>query len=72
MAEEKKQIEPKKKKPQTNNSFGGMKMWAALMGVYILSFVIIGYVAFMPMEFNDPGNTVRKYLVLLHKNQEAT
>lgn len=72
MAEEKKAIETKKKRLQMNNRFGGMKMWWAIMGVYFLIFCIIGYIAFMPMAFNDPDNTVKKYLDILQEYQAKT
>jgi predicted PurR-regulated permease PerM len=65
-------IETKKKRPLMNNSFGGMKMWWAIMAVYFVIFCIIGYVAFMPMAFNDPDNTVKKYLDILQEYQSKT
>ncbi len=74
MTEEKKEIgkdvETTKKKLQMNNSFGGMKMWFAIMAVYLAIFGILAYVAFGQMDFNDPDVTVGKYLTILKNYQK--
>ncbi len=78
MTEEKKTIRKekkngtKKKKPLLNNSLGGMKMWLAVMFIYLLLFGYIGFIAFWPMAFNDPDNTVKKYLTILEEHQAKT
>lgn len=73
MTEEKKEIgkdgETEKKRLQINIGMGGMKMWWAIMAVYFVIFVLIGWVAFGEMDFNDPDNTVRKYLTILQEYQ---
>jgi predicted PurR-regulated permease PerM len=50
-------------------SFGSIKMWWAVLGVYLLIFGYVGYIAFWPMAFNDPDNTVKKYLAILEEYQ---
>jgi predicted PurR-regulated permease PerM len=76
MTEEKKaagkEFETKKKKLQMSDRLGGMKMWGAIMAVYLVIFCIIGYIAFMPMAFNDPDNTVKKYLNILEEYESKT
>jgi predicted PurR-regulated permease PerM len=49
--------------------FGGLMMWSAVMLVYILIFSYVGRIAFWPMDFNDPENTVKKYLDILEEHQ---
>lgn len=69
MTEKKKTIETTKKRLQINNRMGGMKMWFAVMSVYFLLFFGIGWIAFTDMDFNDPKNTVKKYLDILYEYQ---
>lgn len=57
----------KKKSPQFG--WDGMKMWWAVMLIYMFIFTYIGYIAFWPMSFNDPDNTVKKYLTILKQYQ---
>jgi predicted PurR-regulated permease PerM len=59
----------KNKKMRPIATFGGIKMWWAVLGVYLLIFGYVGYIAFWPMAFNDPDNTVKKYLAILEEYQ---
>ncbi len=51
------------------NPWGGIRMWATVMVIYMMIFGYIGYIAFWPMAFNDPDNTVKKYLSILEEFQ---
>lgn len=57
-----------KKKPG-RSSWGEIRMWWAVMIIYLSIFSYVGYIAFWPMDFNDPENTVKKYLTILKEYQ---
>lgn len=49
---------------------GKLRVWGVVMLVYILVFSYTGYIAFWPMAFNDPDNTVKKYLEIIDAYEE--
>lgn len=52
-------------KVSSKSSFRNVRMWFVILGVYISIFGYIGYVAFWPMSFNDPEQTVAKYFEII-------
>lgn len=50
------------------NRFKNFKIWAIVLFVYMSIFGYIGYIAFWPMAFNDPEETVAKYYTIVDKH----
>ncbi|MEW7277903.1 hypothetical protein ABW636_04855 [Aquimarina sp. 2201CG1-2-11] len=48
-------------------TFRNYKVWFVVMIVYTMVFSYIGYIAFWPMAFNDPEQTVEKYFKIIDK-----
>ena len=60
---------PNKQSELNSASFSSIKVWLIVMLIYILVFSYTGYIAFWPMEFNDPDSTVKKYLSMIEEYQ---
>ncbi len=52
---------------KSNSTFRNFKMWFVVLSVYITVFGYIGYIAFWPMSFNDPEQTVEQYFEIVAK-----
>jgi hypothetical protein len=71
MSEEIKQDEGKEKvakvvKSKSHHSpLPSFTVWLIVMMVYLMVFAYTGYIAFWPMAFNDPDNTVKKYIEMV-------
>jgi len=53
-------------------AFGGVKVWSIVMAVYLSVFSYTGYIAFWPMEFNDPDYTIKKYIEIIDQYDKNT
>lgn len=53
--------------PPVKRKFKNFKVWMIVLSVYITIFWYIGYIAFWPMAFNDPEQTVEKYFEIVEK-----
>lgn len=49
------------------NTFINFNVWMVVLLVYVTVFGYIGYIAFWPMAFNDPEQTVEKYFIIVDK-----
>ena len=52
---------------QRESKFKNFKIWMVVLLVYITLFGYIGYIAFWPMAFNNPEETVEKYYKIIDK-----
>lgn len=52
---------------EPKSNFRNFNIWMVVLMVYITVFGYIGYIAFWPMSFNDPEQTVEKYYVIVDK-----
>ncbi|WP_196140700.1 hypothetical protein [Aliikangiella sp. G2MR2-5] len=50
---------------------GKFRIWGIITLVYMFVFGYTGYVAFWPMSFNDPDNTVGKYVKILEEYEKS-
>lgn len=57
--------EPNKKITPGKRSFKNVRIWFVVLSVYLIIFGYIGYIAFWPMAFNDPKQTVGKYFEIV-------
>ena len=47
-------------------SFKHARVWFIVLLVYLSIFSYTGYIAFWPMDFNDPNHNVKKYYEIFH------
>lgn len=63
-------VESKPKEKVKTSEFKYFTMWLVVLSVYLLLFSYIGYIAFWPMSFNDPKETVQKYYTIINEESD--
>jgi len=68
------EVEKPKAKNKILSNFRNFRIWLTVLAVYMSLFMYIGYIAFWPMSFNDPRETVKKYYEIIndHNNEIAS